>query len=200
MDLQNFGVSIYLIQVIFGAVDFPAKVVVTVSLSYVGRRLSLVVAMFLAGLVIVANIFVPTGGCEGQGGLHPSGHQCPQLITCLPLCFQSCVPPLTSPSLHPPSPVPTCLSGWSSPVVSPCPPTWWPSPGVPVSPQSCRQSARRWPSSARAACPPPSTASSSTPPSSTLPQSGMTPTPHPHGGAGPCHPFPDTPRVPRDPP
>uniref|UniRef100_A0A8C3U6P4 Solute carrier family 22 member 8 n=1 Tax=Catharus ustulatus TaxID=91951 RepID=A0A8C3U6P4_CATUS len=53
MDLQNFGVSIYLIQVIFGAVDFPAKVVVTVSLSYVGRRLSLVVALFLAGLVIV---------------------------------------------------------------------------------------------------------------------------------------------------
>ncbi|NWU02300.1 S226A protein, partial [Urocynchramus pylzowi] len=60
MDLQNFGVSIYLIQVIFGAVDFPAKVVVTVSLSYVGRRLSLTVALFLAGLVIVANIFVPT--------------------------------------------------------------------------------------------------------------------------------------------
>ncbi|RMB90506.1 hypothetical protein DUI87_33107 [Hirundo rustica rustica] len=60
MDLQNFGVSIYLIQVIFGAVDFPAKVVVTVSLSYVGRRLSLVVTLFLAGLVIVANIFVPT--------------------------------------------------------------------------------------------------------------------------------------------
>ncbi|XP_027527876.1 solute carrier family 22 member 6-A-like, partial [Neopelma chrysocephalum] len=45
MDLQNFGVSIYLIQVIFGAVDFPAKVVVTVALSYVGRRLSLVVAL-----------------------------------------------------------------------------------------------------------------------------------------------------------
>ncbi|RLV64399.1 hypothetical protein DV515_00017534 [Chloebia gouldiae] len=53
MDLQNFGV-------IFGAVDFPAKVVVTVSLSYVGRRLSLMVALFFAGLVIVANIFVPT--------------------------------------------------------------------------------------------------------------------------------------------
>lgn len=67
MDLQNFGVSIYLIQVIFGAVDFPAKVVVTVSLSYVGRRLSLVVALFLAGLVIVANIFVPTGGCGDKG-------------------------------------------------------------------------------------------------------------------------------------
>ncbi|NXX01428.1 S226A protein, partial [Larus smithsonianus] len=60
MDLQNFGVSIYLIQVIFGAVDFPAKVVVTVSVSYIGRRVSLMVALFLAGLVIIANIFVST--------------------------------------------------------------------------------------------------------------------------------------------
>ncbi|KAK2511330.1 solute carrier family 22 member 6-A [Columba guinea] len=60
MDLQNFGVSIYLIQVIFGAVDVPAKLVVTVSVSYVGRRVSLMVALFLAGLVIIANIFVST--------------------------------------------------------------------------------------------------------------------------------------------
>ncbi|XP_009458955.1 PREDICTED: solute carrier family 22 member 6-A-like [Nipponia nippon] len=84
MDLQNFGVSIYLIQVIFGAVDFPAKVVVTISVSYIGRRVSLMVTLFLAGLVIIANIFVSTGGCDGvMGGvssalLHaliaPSGH------------------------------------------------------------------------------------------------------------------------------
>uniref|UniRef100_A0A669QTG7 Solute carrier family 22 member 6 n=1 Tax=Phasianus colchicus TaxID=9054 RepID=A0A669QTG7_PHACC len=58
MDLQNFGVSIYLIQVIFGAVDFPAKLVVTVSVSYIGRRVSLMVALALAGLVIIANIFL----------------------------------------------------------------------------------------------------------------------------------------------
>ncbi|XP_025915981.1 solute carrier family 22 member 6-A-like [Apteryx rowi] len=60
MDLQNFGVSIYLIQVIFGAVDFPAKVLVTISLSYIGRRVTLVVSLLSAGLVIIANIFVST--------------------------------------------------------------------------------------------------------------------------------------------
>ncbi|XP_040512884.1 solute carrier family 22 member 6-A-like, partial [Gallus gallus] len=60
MDLQNFGVSIYLIQVIFGAVDFPAKLVVTVAVSYIGRRVSLMVALASAGLVIIANIFVPS--------------------------------------------------------------------------------------------------------------------------------------------
>ncbi|KAL8184143.1 UNVERIFIED_CONTAM: hypothetical protein K2H54_007588 [Gekko kuhli] len=59
MDLQNFGVSIYLIQVIFGAVDFPAKVIVTITMSYLGRRVSLMAFLILAGLVIIANIFVP---------------------------------------------------------------------------------------------------------------------------------------------
>ncbi|XP_054834373.1 solute carrier family 22 member 6-A-like [Eublepharis macularius] len=59
MDLQNFGVSIYLIQVIFGAVDFPAKVIVTITMSYIGRRFSLMSFLILAGLVIIANIFVP---------------------------------------------------------------------------------------------------------------------------------------------
>uniref|UniRef100_A0A8C8R7D9 Solute carrier family 22 member 8 n=1 Tax=Pelusios castaneus TaxID=367368 RepID=A0A8C8R7D9_9SAUR len=58
MDLQNFGVNIYLIQLIFGAVDFPAKVVVTISMSYIGRRVTLSASLFLAGLVIIGNIFV----------------------------------------------------------------------------------------------------------------------------------------------
>ncbi|XP_067400090.1 solute carrier family 22 member 6-A-like [Emydura macquarii macquarii] len=58
MDLQNFGVNIYLIQLIFGAVDFPAKVVVTISMSYIGRRVTLSASLFLAGLVIIINIFV----------------------------------------------------------------------------------------------------------------------------------------------
>nr|XP_025033966.1 solute carrier family 22 member 6-A-like isoform X2 [Pelodiscus sinensis] len=59
MDLQNFGVSIYVIQLIFGAVDFPAKVVVTISMSYIGRRVTLSACLILAGSVIIANIFVP---------------------------------------------------------------------------------------------------------------------------------------------
>ncbi|KAJ7307412.1 hypothetical protein JRQ81_009429 [Phrynocephalus forsythii] len=60
MDLQNFGVSIYLIQVIFGAIDIPAKVVVTLTMSYLGRRISLASFLILAGVIIIINIFVPT--------------------------------------------------------------------------------------------------------------------------------------------
>lgn len=59
MDLQKFGVDIYLIQVIFGAVDIPAKVVVTVSMSFVGRRPSQCGALIIAGVTILINLLVP---------------------------------------------------------------------------------------------------------------------------------------------
>ncbi|KAJ8348327.1 hypothetical protein SKAU_G00269160 [Synaphobranchus kaupii] len=59
MDLQKFGVDIYLIQVIFGAVDIPAKVVITVSMSMIGRRLSQSGAMILSGIMILVNLLVP---------------------------------------------------------------------------------------------------------------------------------------------
>ncbi|XP_063172697.1 solute carrier family 22 member 6-A-like [Candoia aspera] len=59
MDLQNFGVSIYVIQVIFGAVDLPAKLIVTISMSYIGRKFSLTAFLISAGVIIITNLFVP---------------------------------------------------------------------------------------------------------------------------------------------
>uniref|UniRef100_A0A1A7XEL4 Solute carrier family 22 member 6 n=2 Tax=Iconisemion striatum TaxID=60296 RepID=A0A1A7XEL4_9TELE len=59
MDLQKFGVDIYLIQVIFGAVDIPAKVIITVCMIYVGRRPSQSGALIIAGITILINILVP---------------------------------------------------------------------------------------------------------------------------------------------
>ncbi|KAM3919832.1 solute carrier family 22 member 6-A-like [Leptodactylus fuscus] len=59
MDLQKFGVSIYLIQVIFGAVDFPAKLISTTAMIYIGRRVTQFFSLVLGGLAIIANIFVP---------------------------------------------------------------------------------------------------------------------------------------------
>ncbi|XP_026546027.1 solute carrier family 22 member 6-B-like [Notechis scutatus] len=58
MDLQNFGVSVYLIQVIFGAVDIPAKLVAFLVISYSGRRIAQALSLILAGLSIGGNIFV----------------------------------------------------------------------------------------------------------------------------------------------
>uniref|UniRef100_A0A8C8R5Z1 Major facilitator superfamily (MFS) profile domain-containing protein n=1 Tax=Pelusios castaneus TaxID=367368 RepID=A0A8C8R5Z1_9SAUR len=61
MDLQNFGVSIYLIQVIYGAVDIPAKLIGFFVISFIGRRVTQASALILAGLAILSNIFVPQG-------------------------------------------------------------------------------------------------------------------------------------------
>ncbi|KAJ8266127.1 hypothetical protein GJAV_G00126240 [Gymnothorax javanicus] len=59
MDLQKFGVDIYLIQVIFGAVDIPAKVVIMISMSTLGRRLSQSASLIIAGITILAHFIVP---------------------------------------------------------------------------------------------------------------------------------------------
>ncbi|XP_060711498.1 solute carrier family 22 member 6-like [Hemiscyllium ocellatum] len=59
IDLQGFGVDIYLIQFIFGAVDVPAKFIGFVSMSLIGRRFTHSTSLILAGCVIVANIFIP---------------------------------------------------------------------------------------------------------------------------------------------
>ncbi|KAE8287834.1 Solute carrier family 22 member 6 Organic anion transporter 1 Renal organic anion transporter 1 [Larimichthys crocea] len=75
MDLQKFGVSIYLIQIIFGAVDIPAKIFALGMLTVLGRRVSQAACLFLSALVIFANIFVPTDmqtirtvlACLGKG-------------------------------------------------------------------------------------------------------------------------------------
>ncbi|XP_057245405.1 solute carrier family 22 member 6-B-like, partial [Malurus melanocephalus] len=59
MDLQNFDFDIYVIQLIFGAVDIPAKLVSILTITYVGRRFTQALALVLAGLAILANILVP---------------------------------------------------------------------------------------------------------------------------------------------
>ncbi|XP_055791515.1 solute carrier family 22 member 6 [Salvelinus fontinalis] len=60
MDLQKFGVNIYLIQIIFGLVDFPAKLVALGSLTFLGRRITQGTCLLMSALMIFANIFVPT--------------------------------------------------------------------------------------------------------------------------------------------
>ncbi|NXQ00996.1 S226B protein, partial [Vidua macroura] len=59
MDLQNFEFDIYVIQLIFGAVDIPAKLVSILTITYVGRRFTQAIALILAGLAILANVLVP---------------------------------------------------------------------------------------------------------------------------------------------
>ncbi|KAM4846111.1 organic anion transporter 3 [Thomomys bottae] len=59
MGVEEFGVNIYILQIIFGGVDIPAKLITIFSLSYLGRRTTLVIALLLAGGAILSLIFVP---------------------------------------------------------------------------------------------------------------------------------------------
>ncbi|CAI9618375.1 unnamed protein product [Staurois parvus] len=58
MDLQKFGLSIYIIQVIFGTVDIPAKFFSYFVLNYIGRRVLQASALILASAAILVNIFL----------------------------------------------------------------------------------------------------------------------------------------------
>lgn len=59
--MQGFGVSIYLIQVIFGAVDLPAKFVCFLIINSLGRRPAQLASLLLAGICILVNGIIPKG-------------------------------------------------------------------------------------------------------------------------------------------
>lgn len=56
-----FQVSIYIMQMIFAAVDIPAKFVALVALTFLGRRYSQAGCLFMSAVVIFGNIFIPAG-------------------------------------------------------------------------------------------------------------------------------------------
>ncbi|NP_001075590.1 organic anion transporter 3 [Oryctolagus cuniculus] len=59
MGVEEFGVNIYILQIIFGGVDIPAKFITILSLSYLGRHITQGAALILAGAAILSLIFVP---------------------------------------------------------------------------------------------------------------------------------------------
>ncbi|NP_001398400.1 organic anion transporter 3 isoform 2 [Mus musculus] len=58
MGVEEFGVNIYILQIIFGGVDIPAKFITILSISYLGRRITQGFLLILAGVAILALIFV----------------------------------------------------------------------------------------------------------------------------------------------
>ncbi|XP_040264842.1 solute carrier family 22 member 6-B-like [Bufo bufo] len=59
MDLQKFGLSIYIVQIIFGTVDIPAKFFSYFVMTHMGRRVLQAASLILAGIAILVNVFVP---------------------------------------------------------------------------------------------------------------------------------------------
>ncbi|MEJ1273454.1 hypothetical protein NN561_004321 [Cricetulus griseus] len=61
MGVEEFGVNIYILQIIFGGVDIPAKFITIVSISYLGRRITQGFLLLLAGGAILGINLVPSG-------------------------------------------------------------------------------------------------------------------------------------------
>ncbi|KAK2508730.1 hypothetical protein MC885_012862 [Smutsia gigantea] len=59
LDLQNLGSDIFLLQVLFGAVDIVARVTTVFLFRFFGRRMTLASFQTLAGFCILANMLVP---------------------------------------------------------------------------------------------------------------------------------------------
>lgn len=61
LSVGEFGFNLYLLQLVFGGVDIPAKFVSILSMTYLGRHITLATTLVLAGGSILALIFVPSG-------------------------------------------------------------------------------------------------------------------------------------------
>ncbi|XP_053225748.1 solute carrier family 22 member 20-like [Podarcis raffonei] len=61
MDVQKFGLNIFVVQVLFGAIDLPVVLLSTLAMVFIGRRLTMAGFLSLAGLLVFINMFVPDG-------------------------------------------------------------------------------------------------------------------------------------------
>ena len=61
LNIDGFGVNIYLTQFIYGAIEVPAVVFVFFSFDKIGRKLTQAGTQFLTGLCILCNMFIPQG-------------------------------------------------------------------------------------------------------------------------------------------
>lgn len=81
LDLQALGSNIFLLLVLLGAFDIPAKISTLLLLSRLGRRPMQASSLVLAGLCILANTLVPLGepgpGHMAGGGRAEPGAETP---------------------------------------------------------------------------------------------------------------------------
>ncbi|XP_053545235.1 organic anion transporter 3-like [Bombina bombina] len=59
MDVQRFGFSIYLVQVIFGCTELPLRIISTITASYIGRRFTVSFLLILSGVLILLSLALP---------------------------------------------------------------------------------------------------------------------------------------------
>lgn len=61
LNVANFGMSVFLTQLIFGLSEVPAHILSIWLLEVVGRKVSLVATLLTGGLCVLAVLAVPPG-------------------------------------------------------------------------------------------------------------------------------------------
>ncbi|XP_036963976.1 solute carrier family 22 member 7-like isoform X3 [Acanthopagrus latus] len=59
LNIEGFGVNIYLTQFIFGTIEVPGKALIYFTVKKIGRRFSQAGSLVLTGLCVLCNIFIP---------------------------------------------------------------------------------------------------------------------------------------------
>lgn len=78
LQVGDFGLDIYLTQLIFGAVEVPARYSSIFMMQWLGRKWSQLGTLVLGGLMCIAIIFVPAGTWAGiPHHLGPEAHCLP---------------------------------------------------------------------------------------------------------------------------
>ncbi|KAG8438089.1 hypothetical protein GDO86_008685 [Hymenochirus boettgeri] len=60
MDVQRFGLSMYLTQVVFAASEFPMRLLSTIGAFYIGRRVTIAFLLILSGTLLLCTMAIPT--------------------------------------------------------------------------------------------------------------------------------------------
>lgn len=78
LQVGDFGLDIYLTQLIFGAVEVPARYSSIFMMQWFGRRWSQMGTLVLGGLMCISIIFVPAGAWPGSPRPRPPSLSCGQ--------------------------------------------------------------------------------------------------------------------------
>ncbi|XP_053077650.1 solute carrier family 22 member 13 isoform X2 [Acinonyx jubatus] len=71
-QVGDFGLDIYLTQLVFGTVEVPARCLSIFMMRWLGRKWSQVLTLVLGGLVCIGIVFVPAGAGAGSATFLPS--------------------------------------------------------------------------------------------------------------------------------
>lgn len=80
LQVGDFGLDIYLTQLIFGAVEVPARLFCIFMMEWFGRKWSQLGTLVLGGLMCITIIFVPAGIQAGSPQSLPPSPTCGQRL------------------------------------------------------------------------------------------------------------------------